>query len=92
VRLNSTFIFCTTVLLAYSFGIIYVFGAALDEGTWEHVFGFTRIIIPDTFVYLTVRSGSRLVDLSKELVSSLDFQHNVFFVCTYLCEEVACSA
>ena len=61
-RLNSTFIFCTTVLLAYSFGIIYVFGAALDEGTWEHVFGFTRIIIPDTFVYLPVANAENAAE------------------------------
>ena len=42
------------MLLAYSFGHLYVFGAALDEESWEHVFGYTRIIIPDTFLYLNI--------------------------------------
>ena len=61
-RLNWLFVFCVTALLAYSFGHIYVFGAALDEESWEHVFGFTRIIIPDTFRYLAIANAENAAE------------------------------
>jgi len=53
-RSTVVIVACTIGLLAYVDGALALFGAALDEGTWEHVRGFTRIIIPDTFLYLQI--------------------------------------
>lgn len=52
--------FCTAVVLAYSLGHLYLFGEALNEGSWQHVKGFTRIIIPDTLFYQQIARGESL--------------------------------
>ena len=41
-------------MLSYSFIFLYVFGESLENGVWEDVFGFTRIIVSDTLLYLSI--------------------------------------
>ncbi len=52
--------FCTAIVLAYSFGHLYLFGEALNEGSWQDTKGVTRIIIPDTLFYLQIARGESL--------------------------------
>lgn len=53
---------CVSLLLVYSLGIDFVFGPALRDGIWEHVFGFTRIIIPDTLTYLSIANADSVAE------------------------------
>jgi len=58
-------VLCVSLFLAYSCGYLYVFGAALDEGSWEHLFGYTRIIAPDTFLYLSIAKSESAAEFIR---------------------------
>lgn len=59
---NGLIALCTAAVLAYALVILGVFGHALANGEWEHLFGFTRIVIPDTLLYLQIAQARSVTE------------------------------
>jgi hypothetical protein len=53
-RSTTTIVLCTLAMLTYSVVHLSAFGEALRQTRWLNLFGYTRVIIPDTFTYFWI--------------------------------------